>query len=77
MSKPGASIDDREAESDEHAYTEIFDALRTYVAAPPADAEALWGRMAFSILIANVDDHLRNNGFLRVDRRQWRIASAF
>ncbi|OYW25063.1 MAG: hypothetical protein B7Z44_19720 [Caulobacter sp. 12-67-6] len=33
--------------------------------------------MAFSILVTNVDDHLRNHGFLHVDRGQWRLAPAF
>jgi serine/threonine-protein kinase HipA len=61
----------------EHAYTEIVDALRMYGAAPQADTEELWRRIAFSILITNVDDHLRNHGFLHVDRGQWRLAPAF
>ena len=38
---------------------------------------SLWRRIAFSILITNVDDHLRNHGFLHVDRGQWRLAPAF
>ena len=46
-------------------------------AAPQADTEELWRRIAFSILITNVDDHLRNHGFLHVDRGQWRLAPAF
>jgi len=65
------------AESGEHAYTEIVDALRMHGAAPQADTEELWRRIAFSILITNVDDHLRNHGFLHVDRGQWRLAPAF
>ena len=65
------------AESGEHAYTEIVDALRMYGATPQADIEELWRRIAFSILITNVDDHLRNHGFLHVDRGQWRLAPAF
>jgi serine/threonine-protein kinase HipA len=65
------------AESGEHAYTEIVDAPRMYGAAPRADTEELWRRIAFSILITNVDDHLRNHGFLHVDRGQWRLAPAF
>ena len=65
------------AESGEHTYTEIVDALRMHGAAPQADAEELWRRIAFSILITNVDDHLRNHGFLHVDRGQWRLAPAF
>ncbi len=42
-----------------------------------ADTEELWRRIAFSILITNVDDHLRNHGFLHADRGQWRLAPAF
>ena len=33
--------------------------------------------MAFSVLITNVDDHLRNHGFLHVRRGQWRLSPAF
>jgi serine/threonine-protein kinase HipA len=65
------------AEAGEHTYTEIVDALRMNGAAPQADIEELWRRIAFSILITNVDDHLRNHGFLHVDRGQWRLAPAF
>lgn len=65
------------AESGEHAYTEIVDALTMYGAAPQADIDELWRRIAFSILITNVDDHLRNHGFLHIDRGQWRLAPAF
>ena len=42
-----------------------------------ADTEELWRRVAFSILITNADDHLRNHGFLHLDRGQWRLAPAF
>ena len=61
----------------EHAYTELVDALRQNGAAPPADIEELWRRIAFSILITNVDDHLLNHGFLHVERGLWRLAPAF
>lgn len=61
----------------EHSYTEIVDALRQYGSRPAADIEELWRRIAFSILITNVDDHLRNHGFLHFDRGQWRLAPAF
>jgi hypothetical protein len=36
-----------------------------------------WRRIAFSILINNVDDHLHNHGFLHVTRDQWRLSPAF
>lgn len=63
--------------AEEHSYTEIVDALRVHGAAVQQDCEELWRRMAFSILITNVDDHLRNHGFLHVARGQWRLAPAF
>lgn len=61
----------------EHAYTEIVDALRVHGAAAQADIEELWRRVAFSILITNVDDHLLNHGFLHVEQGKWRLAPAF
>lgn len=61
----------------EHAYTELVDALRQHGSAAQADTEELWRRIAFSVLITNVDDHLMNHGFLHVDRGQWRLAPAF
>lgn len=61
----------------EHAYTEIVDALRQHGARPQADIEELWRRIAFSILITNVDDHLHNHGFLHSQRGQWTLAPAF
>jgi serine/threonine-protein kinase HipA len=61
----------------EHAYTEIVDALRVYGAAAQKDIEELWRRVAFSVLITNVDDHLQNHGFLHAGHSQWRLAPAF
>jgi serine/threonine-protein kinase HipA len=61
----------------ENSYTEIVDALRVHGASAQADIEELWRRMVFSVLITNVDDHLRNHGFLHVERGQWRLAPAF
>lgn len=61
----------------EHTYTELVDALRVHGAAAQEDIEELWRRVAFSILITNVDDHLRNHGFLHVERGKWRLSPAF
>jgi len=61
----------------EHAYTEIVDAIRINSANAQADIDELWRRIAFSILITNVDDHLLNHGFLYVDRGLWQLAPAF
>ncbi len=65
------------ADASEHSYTEIVDALRVHGAAVQADVEELWRRMAYSILITNVDDHLHNHGFLHVEHGLWRLAPAF
>ena len=62
---------------DEHAYTEIVDAIRQHGARVQADIDELWRRMAFSILVTNVDDHLFNHGFLHVHHGQWQLAPAF
>jgi serine/threonine-protein kinase HipA len=64
-------------EPEDHTYTEIVDAIREHGAAAQADIEELWRRIAYSILITNVDDHLRNHGFLHEDRELWRLSPAF
>jgi serine/threonine-protein kinase HipA len=61
----------------EHTYTEIVDAIRQRGAHAQADIEELWRRIAYSILITNVDDHLHNHGFLHVARGQYRLSPAF
>jgi serine/threonine-protein kinase HipA len=65
------------AEPGEHAYTELVDALRRHGSQPAVDIEELWRRVAFSILITNVDDHLMNHGFLHEGGGRWRLAPAF
>lgn len=65
------------AAPEDHSYAEIVDAIRRYGHAPAADIEELWRRIAFSILISNTDDHLRNHGFLHVAYGQWRLSPAF
>jgi serine/threonine-protein kinase HipA len=61
----------------EHTYTDIVDAIRIHGADAQPDIDELWRRIAFSILITNVDDHLLNHGFLHVDRGRWRLSPAF
>jgi serine/threonine-protein kinase HipA len=64
-------------EADIHSYTEIVDAIRVHGAEVQTDIEELWRRIAFSILITNTDDHLRNHGFLHEDHEFWRLSPAF
>ena len=68
---------DSTADPVEHYYTEIVDALRQHGAQPQADGEELWRRIAFSILITNIDDHLHNHGFVHEQLGQWRLSPAF
>lgn len=65
------------SDGSEHSYTEIVDVLRQFGARTQADIEELWRRIAFSILITNVDDHLHNHGFLHAQQGQWTLAPAF
>jgi serine/threonine-protein kinase HipA len=63
--------------SEERAYTDIVDGLNPNAADYKADCEELWRRIAFNILITNIDDHLANTGFLHVEKGKWRISPAF
>lgn len=59
------------------SYPEMVDALATYGARPRADAKALYRRVVFSVLISNVDDHLRNHGFLWQGKAGWSLSPAY
>jgi serine/threonine-protein kinase HipA len=65
------------ADPREHSYAEMVDALRMHGADSQSDIEELWQRIAYCVLITNVDDHLRNHGFLHAGRGLWRLAPAF
>ena len=65
------------ADGDRSSYPELVDILRTCGADADADAAELFRRMAFSILISNVDDHLRNHGFLWAGEQGWRLSPAY
>jgi serine/threonine-protein kinase HipA len=63
--------------SGDHTYAEIVDTIRKYGAAPQDDIMELFRRIAFTILITNVDDHLWNHSFLHTEAGQWRLSPAF
>lgn len=50
---------------------------RKFGAEPGDDAEELFRRMVFNLLIGNTDDHLRNHGFLYQSSTGWRLSPAF
>ena len=45
-------------------------------AQPEKDLEQLWRRIVFYICVSNVDDHLRNHGFL-LQPHGWVLSPAF
>jgi serine/threonine-protein kinase HipA len=59
------------------SYPEIVDALARHGAQAKADAQALYRRVAFNVLISNVDDHLRNHGFLWLGKAGWSLSPAY
>ena len=66
------------ADGETRSYLEIADALRQCGANVKADQRELWRRVLFSVLVSNVDDHLRNHGFLYEHaNRGWRLSPAY
>jgi serine/threonine-protein kinase HipA len=63
--------------NEEHAYTEVVDAMRSKCSDFGASARQLWRRIVFNFLITNVDDHLQNIGFLYVGNNQWQLSPSF
>ena len=59
------------------SYPEIIDELGRCGSRTKADAMQLYRRVAFNVLCSNVDDHLRNHGFLRRDGSGWSLAPAY
>ena len=59
------------------SYPEIVDVLARYGAQAKKDAHSLYRRVAFNVLVSNVDDHLRNHGFLRIDKSGWTLSPAY
>jgi serine/threonine-protein kinase HipA len=59
------------------SYPEIVDVLARHGAQAKKDAHALYRRVAFNVLVSNVDDHLRNHGFLRIEKSGWTLSPAY
>lgn len=64
-------------EGDQRSYLEIAAVIEERSTAATADLRQLWRRMAFTILISNTDDHLRNHGFLHERGESWALSPAF
>jgi serine/threonine-protein kinase HipA len=65
-------------DGDHRSYVEIAEILRAAGSAPRRDMAELWRRMVCNIMISNVDDHLRNHGFLRdPEGRGWKLSPVY
>jgi serine/threonine-protein kinase HipA len=72
MSMIGAS------DNQTYSYLELVDVIRQYGSNVRADLKELWRRILFSVVVSNVDDHLRNHGFLYdAVKRGWRLSPAY
>jgi len=61
----------------QYSYEDIASLIRTISPKAKYDLGQLWRRMVFNILINNVDDHLKNHGFLHTTGDQWVLTPAF
>ena len=59
------------------SYPEIVDVLAEHGAQGKTDAHALYRRVVFNVLISNLDDHLRNHGFLWLGTSGWSLSPAY
>jgi serine/threonine-protein kinase HipA len=62
---------------DRRSYLDIAAVIGERSSAVTEDLRQLWRRMAFSVLISNTDDHLRNHGFLHGSGDSWALSPAF
>jgi serine/threonine-protein kinase HipA len=65
------------ADGERGSYPDLVDVLTSLGAQAKADAHALYRRMAFNVLVSNVDDHLRNHGFLWRGPHGWSLSPAY
>ena len=64
-------------DGDDATYTDIAECIRMYSSAPTEDLHELWRRVVFGVAISNLDDHLRNHGFLYDHDDKWRLSPAY
>ncbi|MCZ8282157.1 MAG: type II toxin-antitoxin system HipA family toxin [Aquidulcibacter sp.] len=59
------------------SYPELVDALGAHGAQARLDSSQLYRRVVFNVMISNVDDHLRNHGFLWAGKAGWILSPAY
>jgi len=58
------------------SYLELVDFITSHGSNVNEDLEQLWRRIVFSICVSNVDDHLRNHGFI-LTNQGWTLSPAY
>jgi|GEM_PF-5174 len=58
-------------------YVGLADAIRQNTASPQIELRELFNRIGFTVLVSNVDDHLKNHGFLYASDDKWRLSPVF
>ena len=65
------------SDGDVGSYLDIAGVIEQTSPQATDDLRELWRRIAFTILISNTDDHLRNHGFLHAHAGAWTLSPAF
>lgn len=58
-------------------YAKLAESIRQFSDDPKRDLSEPFNRVGFTILVPNVDDNLRNHGFLFVRNGRWRLSRMF
>ena len=64
-------------DGDRGSYPELVDVLTAHGARAAEDARELFRRLVLNVLVSNVDDHLRNHGFLWTGHGGWALSPVF
>lgn len=64
-------------DGDRRSYLELVQGMLQHCIQPRRDLPELWRRVAFSLMVSNTDDHLRNHGFLRLQPGGWALSPLF
>jgi serine/threonine-protein kinase HipA len=65
------------ADGEQRSYLDIAAIIEQHSTDTTTELRELWRRIAFSVLISNTDDHLRNHGFLHAGGDSWALSPAF
>jgi serine/threonine-protein kinase HipA len=58
------------------SYLNLAEFIMQHGASPNKDLEELWKRIVFNIAVKNIDDHLRNHGFM-LTPKGWNLSPAY